>query len=168
MFALAVGGAATALILGYAEAFGYEQLRGYCGTGAVQIMAALQGAPLPWWGFLAKGVLTLLTFAGGYKGGEIMPVLAIGACLGAAVADVVSLAGWCEGAAGLGILFAAVGATAFFAACSKCPLTGCILAAQLFGPFAAAAAVFPVILACACSRSTGLYPTALLHPEQQP
>lgn len=49
LFALAVGGAATSLGLGYAEVFGYEGLRAYCGTGAAQIAAALAG-DAPWWG----------------------------------------------------------------------------------------------------------------------
>lgn len=72
-------------------------------------------AALPWWAFALKALLTLCTFAGGFKGGEIMPVLATGACLGSTV--------------GAG----AVGAAAFFAACTKCPLTAAIMAVELFG-----------------------------------
>ena len=85
VFALAVGGVATALVVGYADLFHYEDVRSYCGTGLLQIEAALAGEALPWWAFIVKAALTLLTLAGGFKGGEIMPVLAIGTCLGAAV-----------------------------------------------------------------------------------
>ncbi len=168
LFALAVGGAATSLGLGYAEVFGYEGLRAYCGTGAAQIAAALAG-DAPWWGFVAKAALTLLTLAGGYKGGEIMPVLAVGACLGAAVGEGACALAAMGGAAvpcssGLavsGALPAILGFSAFFAACAKCPLAAGVMAAELFGPEAAAVSVPAIALAYLCSGQRGLYPTAI-------
>ncbi len=168
LFALAVGGAATSLGLGYAEVFGYEGLRAYCGTGAAQIAAALAG-DAPWWGFVAKAALTLLTLAGGYKGGEIMPVLAVGAGLGAAVGEggcaLAAMGGAAvpcsSGLAVSGALPAILGFSAFFAACAKCPLAAGVMAAELFGPEAAAVSVPAIALAYLCSGQRGLYPTAI-------
>lgn len=157
VFALAVGGVATALIIGYADLFHYEELRGYCGTGAVQVEAALLGEPLPWWAFLAKMALTLLTLAGGFKGGEIMPVLAIGACLGATLAPMASgLMG-----ANMEPLFAAVAMAAFFAACTNCPLTALMLMLELFGADVMPMALLATAPAYLIARSVSLYPTTL-------
>lgn len=168
LFALAVGGAATSLGLGYAEVFGYEGLRSYCGTGAAQIAAALAG-DVPWWGFVAKAALTLLTLAGGYKGGEIMPVLAIGACLGVSVGEgacalvaMGSAPALCSGSFAVsGALPAILGFSAFFAACAKCPIAAGVMAVELFGPEAAAISVPAITLAYLCSGQRGLYPTAI-------
>lgn len=166
LFALAVGGAATSLGLGYAEVFGYEGLRAYCGTGATQIAAALAG-DTPWWGFAAKGALTLLTLAGGYKGGEIMPVLAVGACLGVSVGEgacaLIAMGGAAAPCSGglAGALPAILGFSAFFAACAKCPIAAGVMAVELFGPEAAAISVPAITLAYLCSGQRGLYPTAI-------
>lgn len=135
VFALAVGGVATALVVGYADLFHYEDVRSYCGTGLSQIEAALAGEALPWWAFIVKAALTLLTLAGGFKGGEIMPVLATGACLGAAVFSAASplLPASILGAVGASrSLGALVGMVAFFAACTNCPLTALAFAGGAF------------------------------------
>ncbi len=160
VFALAVGGVATALLLGYADVLHYEELRRYCGTGAIQIESALAGSPVPWWAFAAKALLTVLTLAGGFKGGEIMPVLAVGACCGASVA---SGAGVVLGAdaASLQPLLSAVTMVAFFASCTNCPLSALVLAVELFGCAVLPWAVLACIPAFFLARSTSLYPTSL-------
>ena len=147
VFALAVGGAAVSLVLGYADVLGYGDVRAFCGTGANLVIAALADAALPWWAFALKALLTLCTFAGGFKGGEIMPVLAIGACLG--------------GAVGAGPLIVIVGMVAFFAACTKCPLTALVMAAELFGIAPGILCLPAIATACLCSPSASLYPTTL-------
>ena len=158
MFALAVGGVATALVLGYAELFHCEGLRAFCGTGAAQISVALSGGGLPWWGFAMKAALTLLTLAGGFKGGEIMPVLAIGACLGIALADGATALGATEVARGA--LAAAVMA-AFFAGCTNCPLAAGMFVLELLGPWSMVISAPAVTTAFLVARSASLYPTSL-------
>ena len=165
VFALAVGGVATALVLGYAELFHYEGLRAFCGTGAAQISVALSGGDLPWWAFAMKAALTLLTLAGGFKGGEIMPVLAIGACLGVALADGAAALGATEVARG--VLAVAVMA-AFFAGCTNCPLTAGMFVLELLGPWALAVSAPAVTAAFLVARSTSLYPTSLPHWSTTP
>ena len=164
VFALAVGGVATALVVGYADLFHYEEMRSYCGTGLSQIEAALAGEVLPWWAFVVKAALTLLTFAGGFKGGEIMPVLAIGACLGAAVFSAASLLlpASILGAVGASrSLGALVGMVAFFAACTNCPLTALVFAGELFGFASLPATIVAMVPAYLVARRVSLYPTSL-------
>lgn len=164
VFALAVGGVATALVVGYADLFHYEEMRSYCGTGLSQIEAALAGEVLPWWAFVVKAALTLLTFAGGFKGGEIMPVLAIGACLGAAVFSAASLLlpASILGAVGASrSLGALVGMVAFFAACTNCPLTAVVFAGELFGFASLPATIVAMVPAYLVARRVSLYPTSL-------
>lgn len=164
VFALAVGGVATALVVGYADLFHYEEMRSYCGTGLSQIEAALAGEALPWWAFIVKAALTLLTFAGGFKGGEIMPVLAIGACLGAAVFSAASLLlpASILGAVGASrSLGALVGMVAFFAACTNCPLTAVVFAGELFGFASLPATIVAMVPAYLVARRVSLYPTSL-------
>lgn len=74
--------------------------------------------------FLLKILLTVLTVAGGYKGGEIVPSLFIGATFGA----------FCGGLVGVDVAFAAaIGAAAMFCGISKCLLSSIIISAELFG-----------------------------------
>lgn len=159
VFALAVGGAVTALVLGYADILHYEPIRDYCGTGMTLVASALSGEHLPPWAFLAKLALTLLTFAGGYKGGEIMPVLAIGACLGSSIdqAFVVMDGGAFPG----GATVVEMSMMAFFAACTSCPVAAVVLSFELFGPAGLFASVLPVMGACSIARSSSIYPTML-------
>lgn len=157
VFALAAGGVVTAFVVGYAELFHYEDLRAYCGTGALQIEMALAGEAMPWWAFAAKAALTLLTLAGGFKGGEIMPVLAIGTCLGSVAGPMAS------GFTGANMepLFAVAAMAAFFAACTNCPMTALTLALELFGAAVAPIALFATMPAYLIARSVSLYPTTL-------
>lgn len=156
VFALAVGGVATALIVGYAELFHYEDLRAYCGTGILQIKMALKGEALPWYAFVVKAALTLLTLAGGFKGGEIMPILAIGACFGATAA---SFAPGIGDAEVMRSAFAVAAMVAFFAACANCPLTALVLASGLLGFRTLPLVFISIAVAFLVARSVSLYPT---------
>lgn len=160
VFALAAGGVATALLLGYADLLHYEGLRLFCGTGAVQIQDALAGSPVPWWAFAAKAFLTILTLAGGFKGGEIMPVLAVGACAGASIALGGELFFGVDAAA-LQPLLAAVTMSAFFAGCTNCPLSAVVLVVELLGGVVLPWALIACAPAFAIARSASLYPTSL-------
>ncbi|RDB68131.1 hypothetical protein C1876_10980 [Eggerthella sinensis] len=147
LLAIVVGGSAVSMLLGFTD------LSPYGGTGALQIDAALAGEALPPAAFLAKAALTLLVLAAGFKGGEIMPVLCIGACLGSTFAV----------SAGLdGASTAALGMVALFAACSNCPLCSLVLGAELFGVSALPACALVALVAFACSYRCSLYQSAVI------
>ena len=74
--------------------------------------------------FLLKIIFTVVTVCAGYKGGEIVPSLFIGATLGAVLSPIL----------GLPVDFcAAIGITAFFARVTNCPIASAFIAAELFG-----------------------------------
>lgn len=80
---------------------------------------------------LLKGVATALSVGTGFKGGEFIPLVFIGATLGSALAA----------ATGLGVaFFAAIGFSSTFGAASNTPLACALMAGELFGwkifPFA--------------------------------
>lgn len=129
---LVVGTAAVvALYLG-----GWQELSG---TGMDQTREALMGQDRGLF-FAGKLVLTSVLLAAGFKGGEIMPAMCIGATFGAFVAGSFGMA-----PADVGF-FSALGLVAFFSAATNCPLATLALGCELFGIacctwFAAAALV---------------------------
>lgn len=108
----------------------------FLNLGTVWFPAVLQGvAPVPSWAFAAKFLFTVVALGFGFKGGEVTPLFAIGALLGAACAPLLGLPPPYLGALG----FAAVFATA-----SNTPITSLLLGAELFG----AAFLGPLALIC--------------------
>lgn len=74
--------------------------------------------------FLLKIIFTAITIGCGYKGGEIIPTLFIGATLGGSLAILL----------GLSPAFgAAIGMAALFCGVTNCPLTTIFLCAEMFG-----------------------------------
>ena len=74
--------------------------------------------------FLLKIIFTVVTVCAGYKGGEIVPSLFIGATLGAALSPILGLpVDFCT----------AIGMTAFFGRVTNCPIASAFIAAELFG-----------------------------------
>lgn len=107
----------------------------YNGTGMEVITQAVAGSARPE-AFIIKILLTALTLAAGYKGGEIVPALFAGATFGC-------LAG---GLVGLPASFgAAAGMVAVFCGVTNCPLTSILLAYELFA--GKGVALFAVIIA---------------------
>lgn len=81
-------------------------------------------APAPWFYFLLKMIFTSVTIAGGYKGGEIIPSLFIGATLGS----------FCSVFLGLPQdLCAACAMAGIFCGVTNCPITTIFLSVELFG-----------------------------------
>ena len=113
----AVGGAVVVLL---SLALG---TRDYNGAGMAVIERAVEGEAA-YSAFLIKLVMTAITIGVGYKGGEIVPVLFIGATFGAAYGGFFGLAP--SFAAGLGM-------TAVFCGVTNAPLTSILLAYELFG-----------------------------------
>lgn len=74
--------------------------------------------------FLLKMIFTSITIGAGYKGGEIVPTLFIGATMGGTVALLI----------GMNPAFgAAVGMAALFCGVTNCPITTVLLSIELFG-----------------------------------
>lgn len=76
-----------------------------------------------WYVFLLKIIFTAVTLGGGFKGGEIVPTLFIGATLGSFLSGVFGLP--------LG-LCAACGMVSVFCGVTNCPITSLILAIEMF------------------------------------
>ena len=77
----------------------------YNGAGMGVIAAAVeQGEALPW-DFLCKALLTAVTLASGYKGGEVVPSFYIGATFGCAVGPLLGLPAGFSAAVGLVAVF---------------------------------------------------------------
>lgn len=77
-----------------------------------------------WYVFLLKLILTSVTLSGGFKGGEIVPSLFIGATLGSFLAPLL----------GLPVsLCAACGMVGVFCGVTNCPITSLLMAIEMFG-----------------------------------
>ena len=77
----------------------------YNGAGMGVIAAAVeQGKALPW-DFLCKALLTAVTLASGFKGGEVVPSFYIGATFGCAVGPLLGLPAGFSAAVGLVAVF---------------------------------------------------------------
>jgi len=95
----------------------------YNGAGVSVINRALKGEVV-WYAFLMKMLLTALTLEAGFKGGEIVPTLFIGATFGCLVSSLFGLpAGFCAG-------FCMV---TLFCGVTNCPLASVFLAVEIFG-----------------------------------
>ena len=98
--------------------------RDYNGSSIHIIEGIFHGEDVSKWAFLLKIIFTAVTIGSGFKGGEIVPTLFIGATLGFTMADVV----------GMPVAFcAAVGMVALFASVTNCPIATVFLAVELFG-----------------------------------
>ncbi|MCR4830507.1 MAG: chloride channel protein [Pseudobutyrivibrio sp.] len=96
----------------------------YNSTGSAIIMSCFTGATIGLGTFFLKMVFTTLTLSCGYKGGEIVPTLFIGATLGAAFGQLIGVSP---------ALLAAVGMGALFCGVTNCPLSSLLICFELFG-----------------------------------
>jgi H+/Cl- antiporter ClcA len=101
----------------------WGQAERYIGLGIPVIVQAFE-QPLAPWDFAAKGAMTVLSLAFGFKGGEVTPLFFIGATLGNALAPVLDQP--------LGLM-AAIGFVAVFAGAANTPLACTLMAMELFG-----------------------------------
>lgn len=96
----------------------------YNGAGVNVIERIFNDGTVGYEAFLLKIVFTAVTVAAGYKGGEIIPSLFIGAAFGGAFADLL----------GMNTAFgAAIGMTVLFCGVTNCPLATVILCVEMFG-----------------------------------
>jgi len=96
----------------------------FLGSGIGIIEHVFHTGSTHWYTFLLKMVFTALTLGAGFKGGEIVPSLCIGAAFGCAVAGLLDLPV---------TLVAACGMIGVFCGVTNCPITSLLIAFELFG-----------------------------------
>ncbi len=119
----------------------------YLGAGS-DIIAGSFVSSCAWYVFLLKMLFTAVTLGGGFKGGEIVPTLFVGATLGSFLAPIFGLPiGLC----------AACGMVSVFCGVTNCPLTSLILSIEMFGASTMKFAIFCIALSYLLSGYYSLY-----------
>lgn len=119
----------------------------YAGAGAHMIERAIGGETEPW-AFAVKLLLTALCVGVGFRGGEIVPTLFIGATLGCAVGPLLGLDPGFGAAAAMAALFCSV---------VNCPIATLFLTAELFGTTDLGLFAVAIAVAFVLSGYFGLY-----------
>ncbi|MBQ8134338.1 MAG: chloride channel protein [Clostridia bacterium] len=96
----------------------------YSGLGTNLIAAAVDGGEIYYWDFILKFVFTVVTLSAGYQGGEVTPLFAIGASLGAVLALIFNMPV---------LLFAALGYAAVFGAATNTLIAPIFIGVEVFG-----------------------------------
>ena len=97
----------------------------YCGLGTNLISASFaSGATIYSWDWIAKFILTIVTLAAGYQGGEVTPLFSIGASLGVAISGLVGIDP---------LLCAALGYAATFGGATNTLLAPIFIGCEVFG-----------------------------------
>lgn len=125
----------------------------YAGAGTQVIVRAVEGQAQPW-AFAVKLGLTALCVASGFRGGEIVPTLFVGATFGCVAGPLLGLE------PGLG---AALGMIALFCSVVNCPVASLFLAVELFGTGELGLFAVAVAVAFVLSGSFGLYSSQVLE-----
>lgn len=121
--------------------------RVYNGASLGLIEASFTGEA-PYEAFILKLLLTAITLGAGFKGGEIVPSLCIGACFGCTFSR---LSGFDPG------LCSAVGMTAMFCGVTNCPISSLLISFELFGYEGMPYYLLAVAFSYALSGYHGLY-----------
>lgn len=119
----------------------------YTGLGIPMIQEAMTKSSNLSVPFL-KGAFTLLTIGTGFKGGEFIPLVFMGATLGSALSVLFRVSTQ---------LLAALGFAAVFAGAANTPIACTIMAMELFGPKIGGYALLACFFSYYCSSHTGLY-----------
>ena len=146
--ALVLGGAVVSLTYAVGN-FDYN------GAGMDVIETALAGDAV-WYAFILKILFTAISIAAGFKGGEIVPTLFIGATFG------------CVAGALLGLspaLGAAIGLCCMFCGVVNCPTASVFLAVELFGGGGVLMFTYACVLTYLFSGRKGLYESQRVATE---
>ncbi len=157
---IAAGGLAMAVLV---SSLG---LTDFAGAGGHMIQRAVDGTAEPW-AFLVKLLLTALCVGSGFRGGEIVPTLFIGAAFGCAVGPLL----------GLDASFAAaIGMVCVFCGVVNCPIATVFLAVEMFSTVDIGLFAIAIAVAFVLSGYTGLYSSQVIlfskvkrqarHPEK--
>jgi H+/Cl- antiporter ClcA len=125
----------------------------YAGLG-VPIIADSLKTGLPLYDWLGKLLLTALTLGTGFKGGEVTPLLFVGATLGNALSHLLSLPM---------PLLAAMGFVAVFSGAANTPFACTVMAMELFGSEVGAFAATACFVSFAVSGHPGIYHSQKIH-----
>lgn len=120
----------------------------YNGGGLHLIEKCFEGEAVPYYAFFMKILFTAVALGAGFKGGEIVPTLCVGATFGYTVA---ALFGISPG------LCAAVGMVCLFVSVTNCPVSTMFLAFELFGFEAMPYFVIGIAISFTLSGYYGLY-----------
>lgn len=121
--------------------------RDYNGGGIDIIERVFDGA-VKYEAFAIKLLFTVICVSCGFKGGEIIPTLFIGATLGGALALLLNLP------IGIG---AAIGIAVLFVCATKCPIATILLCGEMFGFYCLSFIAPIVIISFIIARYKGLY-----------
>lgn len=97
--------------------------RDYNGAGMNVIAKSVNGEAVPY-AFILKMIFTAITIEAGFRGGEIVPSLFIGATFGCTFGTIIGFSP---------SVCAAVGMTAVFCGVTNCPITSLLISLELFG-----------------------------------
>lgn len=122
--------------------------RDYNGAGMDIIVNAVEGGHSSTFAFLLKMIFTAITIAAGYKGGEIVPTLFVGATFGCVAGGIMGMD------PGLG---AAIGMIGMFCGMLNCPIASIFLSIELFGADGLMLFVIAAIVSYMLSGYYGLY-----------
>lgn len=129
-------------------------LNAYQGLGLQSIQQAFTIAPsweTPW----LKLLLTAITLAFGFKGGEFIPLVFIGSTFGSILANE------CQEPLAM---FTALGFVSLFAAAAKTPFTGALLAMEYFGWRIGPTALLVTLFSTFIAGPRGIYPGQQIKP----
>lgn len=108
------------IIIGLAKLVGTDD---YLGAGMNVVERAIEGEVF-WGAFCLKMIFTAVTLGAGFKGGEIVPTLFVGATFGCLYGQITGLPAGLSAACGMAALFAGV---------TNCPISTMFLCIELFG-----------------------------------
>lgn len=132
--------------------------RDYLGAGIHIIERAIEGEAHPA-AFLLKLLFTAVTLGAGYKGGEIVPTLFVGATFGCAVGGFLGLPP---------SLAAAISMIAVFCGVTNCPIVSLLLALELFDFTCPELFLLAVAVSYMLSGYRSLYSAQkILHPKTE-
>ncbi|MDD6565104.1 MAG: chloride channel protein [Clostridiales bacterium] len=120
----------------------------YCGTGANIISGIFNNGTFQYYDFALKFIFTIICISAGFTGGEMMPLLTIGATLGALMASVTGLP--LE-------LAAAMGCVAVYASATNTLVAPIFIGIEMFGTDAALYVAAACIIAYATNGKYSVY-----------
>lgn len=119
----------------------------YNGAGVEMIPVFMKGGAMPYQ-FILKIVFTLISVWAGYRGGEIVPALYIGAALGSVFSNLFGV--YPELACGVGMV-------SLFCGVTNCPMAAFVIGIEIFGAGSAPYFLAASAVAFICSGRRGLY-----------
>ncbi len=130
--------------------------RSYLGLSLPIGEAARTGAVVAMGAFALKLLFTAVTLGSGFAGGEVTPMLVSGAALGVSMSEAVG---------GSRPELVALGTVSIYAAAVGAPITGAVLAGELFGWHLLIVALPACLLATTCTRGVQLHRLGLARPS---